>query len=155
VTAKALNVHASAKAPAESLKPSTPSELFYFRGNIKCNFEEATSLYGQVYGLTKGGFITRAGGFGWRCKLLPYLRRYKIPQMGKLITRASLIIERAPAVQFYLPNSLSTLRSLETQLAFDPLLLSSLDILRQKPEQMLKITTKNLPRLNANSSSQH
>ena len=45
----------------KSLKPSTPSELSYFRGNIKCNFEEAISLYGHVYGLSKGGFIARAG----------------------------------------------------------------------------------------------
>ena len=132
-----------------------PIESSYVSGKIECNSEEAISLYGHVYGLTKGGFITRAGGFGWRWKLMPYLRRYKIPHIDKLITRAFLITECAPVVQFYLPNSLSTLRSLETQLAFDPLPLSSLDILRQKPEQMLKITTKNLPRLNANSSSQH
>ena len=47
----------------KSLKPSTPSGLSYFRGNIKCNFEEAISLYGHVYGLSKGDFITRARGF--------------------------------------------------------------------------------------------
>ena len=37
---------------------SAPS---YLCGKIKCNSQEAISLHGHVYGLTKGGFITRAG----------------------------------------------------------------------------------------------
>ena len=61
MTATALSVHASAKAPAESLKTPTPSKLSYLCGKIKCNSQEAISLHGHVYGLTKGGFITRAG----------------------------------------------------------------------------------------------
>ena len=54
----------------KSLKPSTPSELSYFRGNIKCNFEEAISLYGHVCGLSKSGFITRVGGCSGLWRLL-------------------------------------------------------------------------------------
>jgi hypothetical protein len=70
VTASVMSVHASAKAPAESLKAPTPSKLLCFSGNISCNFEEAISLHGHVYGLTKGGFIARAGGCLGLCRLL-------------------------------------------------------------------------------------
>ena len=66
--ATALSIHASAKAPAESVKPSAPLEPSYLRNNIKCNFEEAISLYGHVCSLTKGGLhFTPGAVFGlWR-----------------------------------------------------------------------------------------
>ena len=47
VTATALGVHASAKAPAESVKTLASS---YFRGSVNCNFEETISLRGHVNG---------------------------------------------------------------------------------------------------------
>ena len=109
---------------------------------------------GAVSAKSKGCLHRTPGGLFRAVELLTYLRRYKIPQMAKSITRAIFITECAQVLQFYLTNSLSKLRSLQTQLAVDPLLLCSLDILRQKPEQMLGITAMYSPRLNANSSSQ-
>jgi len=75
MTATALSVHASAKAPAESVKTLASS---YFRGSVNCNFEETISLRGHVNGLTKCGLHdTPTVCFGL-CRLLLQGRRHLI-----------------------------------------------------------------------------